>query len=51
MITLSDNEAIKYNGGGKISAGLVIIISAIGSFILGVIDGLSNPKACNSSRL
>lgn len=48
MVTLSENESIKYSGGGKITAGLVIFITAVGSFILGIIDGLSNPKACNS---
>lgn len=48
MVTLNDNESIKYTGGAKITTGFVIIFTAIGSFILGIIDGLSNPKTCNS---
>ena len=47
MITLNDNEMINCVGGAKITTGIVVIITAIGSFILGLIDGLSNPKACN----
>lgn len=46
MITLKDSESVNYKGGGKISKGLLFIVSAIGSFIFGVIDGISNPKAC-----
>jgi len=48
MVILDDNESINYSGGAKITAGLVIVFTAIGSFILGIIDGLTNPKACNS---
>jgi len=48
MITLNDSESIKYSGGAKLTTGLVLIVSAIGSFILGLIDGISNPKACRS---
>lgn len=48
MITIDNNEAMKYSGGAKISTGLVIFITALGSFILGIFDGLSNPKACNA---
>ena len=47
MVTLSDNDSMKYIAGGKISIGLAVTLAAIGSFILGVIDGLSNPKKCN----
>lgn len=48
MITLNDNEAINYTGGAKITTGFVIVFTAITSFILGVFDGLTNPKVCNS---
>lgn len=48
MITLNDNDSIKYTGGAKITSSLVIILTAIGSFILGIVDGITNPKACNS---
>lgn len=48
MITLSDKESLNYVGGAKITAGLVMILAAVGSFILGLIDGFSNPKACNA---
>ncbi|MBQ6840621.1 MAG: hypothetical protein IJO63_00695 [Bacilli bacterium] len=48
MVTLNEQEAIQYTGGGKITTGFVIFFTAITSFVLGVFDGLSNPKACNS---
>ena len=47
MITLNDKETINYSGGAKISTGFVIFITSIASFILGIIDGISNPKTCN----
>lgn len=48
MITLNNQESISYYGGAKITASLAIALAAIGSFIMGFIDGFSNPKACNS---
>ena len=48
MVILKDNDTINYCGGAKISGGIALFIAAIGSFILGIIDGISNPKACNS---
>lgn len=47
---INSEEAIKCQGGGKISIGLVTVLTAIGSFILGLIDGYTNPKACNIPR-
>lgn len=48
MEILTKNESIKYTGGAiKLSAGIVVIISGVAAFILGVVDGMSNPKACN----
>ena len=48
MITLSEKESVEYIGGGKASIGLGLFFAALGSFILGFIDGFSNPKACNT---
>ena len=48
MEILNDSDSMKYSGGAKITTGFIIFFSAIGSFILGIIDGLSNPKVCNS---
>lgn len=45
---LEKNELIKITGGassGKIGIG--IIIAALGSFIVGIIDGFLRPLACN----
>lgn len=41
------NEKLKEIKGGGIHWGLMAGISAIGSFLIGVIDGLLNPKKCN----
>lgn len=48
MEILHDDECLEYCGGAKISMGLGIAISALGAFILGLIDGISNPKKCNA---
>lgn len=47
---INNEDAIKCQGGGKISLGIVTMLSAIGSFVLGFIDGFTNPKTCNISR-
>lgn len=47
MTKLSDADAIKSTGGAKISGMGIFIVSVISSFIFGIIDGFSNPKACN----
>ncbi|MDD5865509.1 MAG: hypothetical protein PUD07_03370 [bacterium] len=44
---LKDDEMIKYTGGVKFTASGIFIISVISTFFLGIIDGFSNPKACN----
>ena len=46
MEILQENEMLEYKGGIKVTIGLVSIVAAVGSFILGIIDGLSNPKKC-----
>lgn len=45
---LSKKEAISYVGGAKISLGIITTIIAIGSFIMGFIDGITNPQKCNN---
>lgn len=47
MIKLNNADADKYIGGAKISGMGIFIVSVISSFIFGIIDGFSNPKACN----
>lgn len=42
-----DNKQLKEIKGGGINWGLMAGISAVGSFLIGVIDGLINPKKCN----
>lgn len=46
MKKINDIELKKING-GAINWGLAAGISAIASFLIGVIDGLINPKKCN----
>lgn len=48
MKILCEEECLSYSGGAKISLALSIALSAFGAFILGVIDGISNPKSCNA---
>ena len=48
MELLNEKEALKCNGGAKISAGIIVVISAIGSFICGILSGISNPIKCNA---
>ncbi len=47
MKLLNDNEAMNYVGGIKISKAAIAIIVGVTTFILGIIDGLSNPQRCN----
>lgn len=44
---ISTKEALGYKGGAKISLATGILISAICSLVMGIIDGLLNPKTCN----
>ena len=44
---LKEEEMIRFKGGAKFSLGSIFIISVISSFFFGIIDGFSNPKACN----
>lgn len=41
------NEKLKEIKGGGINWGLAAGIGAVVSFIVGVVDGLINPKKCN----
>ena len=45
MEKINNNELKKINGGG-ISFGVVIVVSALISFISGVISGIASPSAC-----
>ena len=42
------NEKLKEIKGGAINWKLMAGIGAVASFIIGVIDGLINPKKCNN---
>lgn len=42
---LEEKELIKIQGGGKYS--FLIAIGAIGTFIVGIIDGILRPLKCN----
>lgn len=42
------NEQLKNIKGGGISWGLVAGLSAIASFLAGIIDGIINPQKCNN---
>ena len=50
MELLKDSETKKINGGGQISAGIIVIITGLVSTFLGFIDGYSNPMSCNARR-
>lgn len=42
-----NNEQLKEIRGGGINWGIIASFSAVTSFVIGVIDGLINPKKCN----
>lgn len=42
-----NNKKLKEVTGGGINWGLIAGIGAIASFLVGVVDGLINPKKCN----
>jgi len=46
MKKINNNELKKINGGG-ISVGVVIVVSALISFVSGIIAGIASPDACN----
>ena len=47
-MVLSDTDTMIISGGGTgRNIGLGIILSAIGSFIVGIIDGYLRPLKCN----
>lgn len=43
-----DSEKLKQVNGGGVNWGLMAGIGAVASFLIGVIDGLINPKKCNN---
>ena len=43
-----NNDQLKKIKGGAINLKLMAGIGAIASFLIGVIDGLMNPKKCNN---
>lgn len=43
-----NNEQLKRVKGGGVNWSLVAGVSAVASFLIGVIDGLINPKKCNN---
>ena len=43
-----NNEQLKGVKGGGVNWSLVAGIGAVASFLIGVIDGLINPKKCNN---
>lgn len=43
-----NNEQLKFVKGGGVNWGMMAAIGAFGSFLIGVIDGLINPKKCNN---
>ncbi len=46
MEILKDSEAMNYVGGFKITKVALAIIAGVTAFVLGIVDGLSNPKRC-----
>lgn len=42
------NEGLKEIKGGGINWSIVAGVSAISSFLIGIIDGFINPKKCNN---
>ena len=50
MVILNEKESVTYTGGAKITAGVAILITSIVSFVMGLFEGFSNPKACNNGR-
>ena len=43
-----DNDQLKKIKGGAINLKLMAGIGAVASFLIGIIDGLMNPKKCNN---
>ena len=50
MKNINNNELKEIKGGG-VNWGLMAGIGAVASFLIGVIDGLINPKKCNSQNI
>lgn len=47
MVLKNDELINVYGGAGTKGVGIGIIIAALGSFIVGIIDGFLRPLACN----
>ena len=50
MEVLNSDLALSYQGGGKIGITVAAIIGGTVAFILGLIEGITNPKTCNVKR-
>ena len=46
MEILNDGEMMNYSGGFKITKTIIVLVAGLSAFILGIVDGLSNPKKC-----
>ena len=46
MEILNDKETMNYVGGFKLTKTVIAIIAGVTSFVLGILDGLSNPQKC-----
>ena len=46
MEILNEKETMNYVGGFKITKTIAALIAGLTSFVLGIIDGLSNPQKC-----
>ena len=46
MKKINNNKLKELNGGG-VDIGVIIVVSAIVSFISGVVAGIANPAPCN----
>lgn len=44
---LKKYELLNVQGGGTISSGMVCIITAAVGFLIGIVDGIFRPVACN----
>jgi hypothetical protein len=48
MEILNDEKAMKYVGGFRLTKTIAALIGGVAAFVLGIIDGLSNPRRCGN---
>lgn len=46
MEILNDKKSMEYVGGFKITKTVAALITGLVAFVLGIVDGISNPKRC-----